>query len=99
MRLSPRLGFFVEPLDVPIELLAVDPPHPSAPDLDRGELPRPDERVHLRDADAQVGSDIFEREEAGFDLGPRRLGGGGGHVRTIPRHSDGYVVLNAFARV
>ena len=55
MSFGPLLRFLVQPLDVGVELLAVDPPHPATSDLDRGQFTGPDERVHLRDADAQVG--------------------------------------------
>ena len=56
---GPRLGLFVEPVDERLELLAIDPPHATAPDLDRGELARPDERVDLRNAHAQIGRDVL----------------------------------------
>lgn len=56
---GPRLGLFVEPVDERLELLAIDPPDAPAPDLDRGELAGPDERVDLRNAHAQIGRDIL----------------------------------------
>ena len=99
MRLSPRLGLFVKSFDVVLELLAVDSPHASSTDLDRGEFSRTNQRVDLRNAHAQVGRNVLEREEARLDLRPRRLRGSGGHALTITRHDDGYVALNAFAAV
>jgi hypothetical protein len=63
---GPRLGLFVEPVDERLELLAVHPPDATAPDLDRGELARPDESVDLRNAHAQIGRDILESHEARF---------------------------------
>ena len=56
---GPRLRLFVEPVDERLELLSVDPPDAPAPDLDRGELARPDEGVDLRNAHAQVGRDVL----------------------------------------
>jgi hypothetical protein len=56
---GPSLGLVVEPLDVGLELALVDPPDAAAPDLDGGELARPDERVDLGDAHAQVGGDVL----------------------------------------
>ena len=52
---SPLLSFLVEPLNVVLELLAVDPPDPAAADLYGRQLAGADERIHLRHADAQVG--------------------------------------------
>jgi hypothetical protein len=56
---GPRLGLFVEPVDERLELLAVHPPDATAPDLDRGELARPDESVDLRNAHTQIGRDVL----------------------------------------
>ena len=70
MRLGPFLSLFVEPLDVGLELGLVDPPDPAAPDLDGGELARANERVDLRDAHAEVGGDVLEREETRLDGRP-----------------------------
>jgi hypothetical protein len=56
---GPRLGLFVEPVDERLELLSVDSPDAAAPDLDRGELAGPDERVDLRNAHAQIGRDVL----------------------------------------
>lgn len=90
MFLRPALGFLVEPLDVFLELASVDPPHPAAPDLDSGQLARTDQRVDLGDADAQVGGDVIQGEEARFDLG---------HRGTIAVVRVGYLNLRAFALV
>lgn len=64
---GPRLRLFVEPFHVGLELLAIDPPYPAAPDLDRGKVPRADECVHLRHAHTEVGRDVLEGEEPGLD--------------------------------
>lgn len=68
--LGPRAGFFVEPRDVRLELLAVDAPDPAATDLDRGEASATDQGIHLGHADAEVGGYIFEGQKPGLD--PRR---------------------------
>lgn len=100
MLFSPRLGLFVEPFDIGLELLPVDPPYAPAPDLDRGELARPNERVDLRDADAQVGGNAVQRQEAGLDLGTRLFGRRlPGHHRRITADTDGYMDLVLFAAV
>lgn len=77
MVLSPRHGFFMQPLYVGLELLAIDPPDTAAPDLDRRKFPGSDQCVHLRNADAEIGPDVLEGEETGLYLaaglfGPRR---------------------------
>jgi hypothetical protein len=100
---GPRLGFFVEPVDERLELLSVDPPDAAAPDLDRGELARPDESVDLRNAHAQIGRDIVERQEARlylrpfWGLVPRDIPAG--HTPTIAAVDDGYMDLASFAVV
>jgi hypothetical protein len=100
---GPRLGLFVEPVDERLELLAVHPPDATAPDLDRGELARPDESVDLRNAHAQIGRDIVERQEARLDLGPFRplvpSGIPARHAPTIAAVDDGYMDLASFALV
>ena len=100
MCFSPRLGLFVQLLDVDLELLSIDSPYSAAPDLDGGELAGPDQCVDLRDAHAQISGDVVEREEAGLDLGTRLFG------RRLPWHgaritadNDGYMVLALFATV
>ena len=69
---GPCTRLFVKPLHVSLELVPIDAPHPPAPDLDRRQVARSNEGVDLRDADAQVGGDVFEREEARLD-GPATL--------------------------
>ena len=100
---GPRLRLLVEPVDERLELLSVDPPHAPAPDLDRGELARPDERVDLRNAHAQIGRDVVERQEALLDLGlVSALVSSGipaGHTPTIAAVDDGYMDLASFALV
>lgn len=90
MILSPLLGFFVEPVDVFLELTTIDSPHAAAPDLDSGELAGTDERVDLGHADAQVGGNSVQGEETRFDLG---------HRRTIAVVRVGYLNLRTFAIV
>ena len=100
MRFSPRLSLFVQFLDVGLELLPVDPPHAATADLDGRELARPHQRVDLGNADAQIGGDVFEREEPGLDLGTRlicrRLSW---HRARITAEDDGYMDLALFAAV
>jgi hypothetical protein len=67
MGLGPLLSLVVQPVDVGLELGLVDTPNAAPADLDRGQLARANERVDLRDADAQVGGDVLEREEAWLD--------------------------------
>lgn len=80
MSLSPRLGLLVEPFDVCLQLLPVDPPHAASADLYSGELSGSNERVHLGNAHAEVRGHVLEREEAGLDLGTRLL------CRRLPWH-------------
>ena len=100
MFFSPRLSLVVKPLDIGLELLSIDPPHTPAPDLDGRKLPGSDKRVDLRNAHAQIGGDVFERQETGLDLGTRLFG------RRLPWHGlritadrDGYMDLALFADV
>lgn len=100
MRLSPLLSFLLQPLDVSVELLAVHPPDTSASDLDGGQLGRADEGIDLRDADAQVGRNVFQREEAGLYLRTRLFGRRGAwHRPRITGNSDGCMDLALFAAV
>ena len=100
---GPRLGLFVEPVDERLELLAIDPPDAPTPDLDRGELARPDEGVDLRNAHAQIGRDVVEGQEARLDLGPFWALVASdipvGHAPTIAAVDDGYMDLASFAVV
>lgn len=66
MLLSEGTRALVKTVDVGIELLSVDPPDTSPTDLDRGQLPRTNERVDLRHADVEIGRDILEGEEPRF---------------------------------
>lgn len=100
MRLSPVLGLFVELVHVRLELFPVYPPDAAPADLDGRELTRTDQRVHLRDAHAEVRGDVLEREEARLDLRTRlfrrRLTW---HRPRITADNDGYMDLNLFATV
>ena len=100
MRFSPRLRLLVKLLDVSLELFSIDPPHPPAPDLYGGQLARPNERVDLGNADAEIRGHVFQREETGLDLGTRLFS------RRLPWHGpritaedDGYMDLGLFAAV
>lgn len=64
MSFRPRLGFPVLALDIDLELLSIDPPDTSAPDLEGGKLPRANQRVDLRHAHVQVERDIVESHKA-----------------------------------
>lgn len=68
MRLGPGLGFLVEPLDIGLQLIAVDPPHTSSPQLDARKITGANERVGLRNAHIQVRGDVFESQEPGLGL-------------------------------
>lgn len=100
MRFSPRLGFLMQAIDVGLQLLAVDSPDPTAADLDGGELARTHEGIDLRDADAQIGGYVFERQETRLDVWSRlfcrRLAW---HRRRIPTNRDGYMDLTLFAAI
>jgi hypothetical protein len=100
---GPRFRLLVEPVDERLELPSVDPPHAPAPDLDRGKLARPDERVDLRNAHAQIGRDVVEGQEARLDLGallPLVTSDiPAGHAPTIAAVEDGYMDLASFALV
>lgn len=71
MRFGPGLGFLVEPLDIGLQLVAVNPPHASSPQLDRRKATGADERVDLGNAHVQVRGDVLEGQEPG--LGPRSV--------------------------
>lgn len=90
MIFRPLLGLLVKSLDVLLQLAPIDPPHASAPDLDRRKLAGAHERVDLGDADAQIGGHVVQCEEARLDLG---------HRQTIAADRAGYLNLRAFALV
>lgn len=56
---SPFTRLLVEPLDIRLELLPVDPPHPASADLDRRQLARADEGICLGHADGEVRRDVL----------------------------------------
>lgn len=99
MLLGPLLRFLVHPLDVGLELVAVDAPDAAASHLDRRELAGADERVSLRNTDGQISRHIFQGEEAGLyrrALTARDLVA---HLRKIAGGADGYLDLTLFALV
>src|SRR5699024_11088806 len=63
IRLDPRTGLLVHPLDVALELRRLDAPLEPPADLDRGELTGADESVGLRRGDVQHLHHVGEREE------------------------------------
>ena len=70
MRTDPRFGLGVEAFEIGLELVLVDPPDAPAPKFYRGQLMVSHQRINLRDADVEVGSDLFQSHEAGGDAGP-----------------------------
>jgi len=74
--LRPFVSLTVEAFDVRLELPAIDPPDTPTPDLDRGELTRPHQRINLGDAHVEVVGHIFERHEPRFGAESLRAGGG-----------------------
>ena len=97
--LRPGLGLFVQPFHVGLELPSIDPPDAAAPDLDRGEITRTDERVDLGDAHAEIRRHVVEGEKAG--LYRRALRGAVllRHRVKLPPDCDRFIYLNAFAYV
>ena len=74
--LRPFVGLMVEAFDVRLELQAIDPPDAPTPDLDRGELTRPHQRIDLGDAHVEVVGHVFKRHEPRFSPESPRAGGG-----------------------
>lgn len=76
MGLRPGLSLLVHPLDVGLELSPVDAPDPASTEFDGRKIPRSDERIDLGHADVEIGRNIFEGQESGFDTRsfPRALG-------------------------
>ena len=70
MRTDPLFGLGVEAFEIGLELILVDTPDAPAPKFYRGQLMASHQRVDLRDADVEVGSDLFQSHEAGCDTGP-----------------------------
>lgn len=100
MRFSPRLRFLMKALDVGLELLSIDAPDAATPDLDRRELSRADQGIHLRDADTQIRGDVLQREESRLDLVAGLVGGRlAWHPHRIPKDNDGYMDLTMFAPI
>lgn len=67
MLLSPLLRLPVEPLDVALELTAVDAPEAATADLDPGQLAGPDQGVDLRNRDVEISGHVLERQKARLD--------------------------------
>lgn len=67
MRLGPRLGLFMESLQVGLELCPIYAPDPSSAKLDGGKVPGPYESVNLGHADVQVRRNVLEGQEPGLD--------------------------------
>jgi hypothetical protein len=59
----------VHPLDVRLELKAVDPPHATPAELDRGKLTAADQRIHLGDTHVEDRGHVLQRVEPGLDAG------------------------------
>ncbi len=70
----PTLGGVVESIDVLLELPASHSPYTPAADLDGRKLAGTDQRIDLCGADVQVGRNILQGQEPGFERG----GGGCG---------------------
>jgi hypothetical protein len=72
MQLGPLRGLLVKPIDVGVQLPLVDAPNTTSTELYRRKLPGPNEGIDLRGAHAEIGGDVFESQEAGFDA-PRPI--------------------------
>ena len=100
MSLSPLLGLIMEPLDVGLELVAVNAPDAPASDLDRGQAPGPDQRVDLGNAHAQIRGDVLEGQEPRLHLRTRFFRGRlTWHGPRIPTDGDRVMDLMMFATV
>jgi hypothetical protein len=103
MALGPRPGLFVEPVDVDLQLLAIDAPHTPATELDGREVAGPHQCVDLRNADVEVGGHVLESQEARLHdrSGPTVVLGRRWaiHPRTIAPGAVGYRYLTLFAAV
>jgi hypothetical protein len=100
MIFSPLLRFFVQLIDVDIELGLVDTPDPAPPDLDGRELARTGQGIDLGDADVQVDRDVLKRHEARLDAAAGalfRVASRCCHLARIAAGSDDYLDLLSFA--
>jgi hypothetical protein len=59
----------MEAFEVRLELVAINTPNPATADLDGWERSRANERVNLRNAHVEVGSDVLQGQETGFKRG------------------------------
>ena len=66
MGARPFSGLIVESFDVCLELIAIDPPDAPAAYLDGGKSSGPHQRVHLRNAHAEIDRHVLEGHETGF---------------------------------
>ena len=66
VRAGPLAGLLVETFDVALQLAAIDPPDPPAPDLHGGQGSGPYQRVNLRNAHVEIDGDVLERHEPGL---------------------------------
>ena len=105
MFLSPRLSFLMQPIEIGVELVAIDSPDPSAPKFDRRQITGTHERVDLRDAHAQVIRNVLEGQVAGLESRLNRGFGAfwsalrRGHRPKIAPPDDRYLDLFPFAPV
>lgn len=69
MFLSPVLGLFMQPLDIRIELVAIDSPDAPPTDLYRRQFSGSNQGVDLGHADTQISGHVLESKKARFDAG------------------------------
>ena len=104
MFLGPGLSFFMESIQVGVELIPVDPPHAPAPELDGRQVSRTNQGIDLRNADTQVIGYVFERQVSRLESGLCWLGALGsalrrGHLPKIAPGEGRYLDLVSFAAV
>lgn len=88
MSVNPLLGFAPEPVHISVELTTINSPDAATADLYPGQLIGADQRVDLTDADREVGRNVIEGKQAGFDNRPGVLGGsetGLAHAQRLAR--------------
>ena len=96
MLFSPRFGLVMQPLDVLLELLAIDTPDPAAPDLDRRQLAVSNERVGLLAAHVEVRGNVVEGEKTRLGRAFSALGSADHPVSLAPKPLNS-LVLTPFA--
>jgi hypothetical protein len=92
VRSCPLLCLLVKPLDIRLELLAVDAPHASSAELDRRQAPRANQRIYLRNAHLEVGRHVLKREKTRLYI---RVG----HLRRVAPEPPRYLDSSSFAFV